>query len=320
MLVLDGGLGHLLKTLYPSDAVTPAGEAVFLGGAVLASRNPQAVTAAHAAFIDAGADVIAAATFGCVPTALARAGVADGDLEALVAAAVGAARTAADASPRKVTVAASLGPLGECYVPWCDDSNREAGVQTYARLARAAVGAGADVLFIETAASSNDAAAAVRGASTASTPVWVSWTVDDSRGATTRGGDAVSDAAAAAIAAARASGAPPPAVLGVNCAEPGAIEAGVVALAAAGVTNIAAYGNAFAATTGGWLASRGGSENGTAVAGDAGGLPATVSPAAFGAAARRWMDAGATVVGGCCGAGPAHIEAVRAVVDEAVGG
>ena len=314
-LVLDGGLGHLLKTRFPDEAISPTGEAVFLGGALLASRRPAAVTAAHTAFIEAGADIITAATFGVVPPSLARAGLSGSDLDPLVRAAVGAARAAADASPRRVTVAASLGPLGECYVPWCVDGEvRRCGVDTYALIARAAVASGADVLFIETAASGADAAAAVTGAAGGApgVPVWVSWTVDDTCGSVTRGGDGVATAAAAAATAARTANAPPPAVLGVNCADPRAIEAGTTALAGT-ATGIAAYGNAFASTTGGWLAARGGSEGGGGTVGTA--SPATVPPGEFGVAARAWLAAGATIVGGCCGAGPQHVAAVRAVVD-----
>ena len=32
---------------------------------------------------------------------------------------------------------------------------------------------------------------------------------------------------------------------------------------------------------------------------------------------RRWLEAGATIVGGCCGTGPGHIAALRALVDRA---
>jgi homocysteine S-methyltransferase len=43
--------------------------------------------------------------------------------------------------------------------------------------------------------------------------------------------------------------------------------------------------------------------------------PAT--PEYFGDYARRFLDAGATIVGGCCGTTPGHIRAMRAVLDEA---
>src|SRR5262249_12386585 len=33
------------------------------------------------------------------------------------------------------------------------------------------------------------------------------------------------------------------------------------------------------------------------------------------AIARSWVDAGATIIGACCGTGPAHIEALRTLLD-----
>jgi S-methylmethionine-dependent homocysteine/selenocysteine methylase len=39
------------------------------------------------------------------------------------------------------------------------------------------------------------------------------------------------------------------------------------------------------------------------------------SPEAYTAAARSWLDAGATIVGACCGCGPAHVAALTALGD-----
>ena len=36
-----------------------------------------------------------------------------------------------------------------------------------------------------------------------------------------------------------------------------------------------------------------------------------ITPDAYAEHARVWVDAGASVVGGCCGVGPAHLKAVR---------
>ncbi len=39
-----------------------------------------------------------------------------------------------------------------------------------------------------------------------------------------------------------------------------------------------------------------------------------VSPARLAAHARRWLDAGASIIGGCCGSTPSHIRALRAAI------
>jgi len=310
VLVLDGGVGHLLKTR--------AGDPAFLGGALLALRDPPAVAAVHTAFIDAGADVVTAASFGVTPRSLDGAGLAaPGDLDALVSACVRAARAASDAAPRPVTVAAPLPPLGQCYEAHATTRGAAAGAaRVYKRIAAAALAAGADCLLAETAASAAAAAAALSGAVAAGAPpsrLWASWTVRDDDGATTRGGDALTAAAAAAVTAAGG----PPAVLAVNCAAPAAVEAGVRALtrsrvAASGVA-VGGYANAFQTTTGGWLADGGW---GQASSESAAAAPSVLPPAEFADAARRWLAAGARVVGGCCGAGPDHTAAVAGVVAE----
>lgn len=304
--VLDGGVGHALKTR--------RGDGVFLGGAIMAVKAPGEVAGVHRAFVEAGADVVTAASFGATPRALAAAGMEDSDLERLVAACVAAARSAADAAPRAVGVAAPLPPLGACYAAM-DPRDAEAAVATHARIARAALAAGADVLLAETLTGAVDAVAALRGTAAAGATgdrVWLSWTVSDSDGRATRGGESVADAAAAAVAA--TAGGPPPAVLAVNCSSAAAVEDGVKALlpvAAAAGARVGAYANAFRATTEAHLRAGGGSESAPGAA------PPVVVPAAdFGAAAARWLAAGATLVGGCCGAGPQHVAAVQGVVTE----
>ncbi len=40
-----------------------------------------------------------------------------------------------------------------------------------------------------------------------------------------------------------------------------------------------------------------------------------LSPDRYAAHVTNWLSAGATVVGGCCGTRPAHIEKMRALID-----
>lgn len=308
--VLDGGVGHALKTA--------RGDAAFLGGALLAAEEPEEVVRVHTAFIGAGAQLATAASFGVTPRSLAAAGLPDSDLERLVTACVKAARRAADAASPRAGVAAPLPPLGECYkAGGAGDADK--AVQINARIARAALAAGADILLAETLTGSTDAVAALRGAAAAGAAgdrVWLSWTVADSDGAVTRGGERLEAAAAAAVAA--TAGGPPPAVLAVNCSSLAAVEAGVRALApvaAASGARVGAYGNAFVSTTEAHLEGGGSSEPPPDAP-----LPPVVPPAAFGEAATRWLRAGATLAGGCCGAGPEHVAAVRDAVAECWGG
>lgn len=80
-----------------------------------------------------------------------------------------------------------------------------------------------------------------------------------------------------------------------------------------------AYANGFATTTSEWLAQSAeqGSEEGfvewvkqPADEYDAQGV---VLPAAYAAHAARWVAAGATLLGGCCGCEPSVVEALKAL-------
>jgi len=41
-----------------------------------------------------------------------------------------------------------------------------------------------------------------------------------------------------------------------------------------------------------------------------------LDPPTFAAHARQWLSLGATVIGGCCGAGPDHIASLRRLIDD----
>ena len=117
--------------------------------------------------------------------------------------------------------------------------------------------------------------------------------------------------------------APPPKALLYNCCAPQVVSA---ALAGAGrtrplgVERLGGYANGFASTTSQWLAESGAADQGcdgarhrfaacpvcAAEYDDAG----SITPSAYAAHAEGWCTHGATVVGGCCGVGPAHMRAV----------
>jgi methionine synthase I (cobalamin-dependent) len=42
----------------------------------------------------------------------------------------------------------------------------------------------------------------------------------------------------------------------------------------------------------------------------------TISPGNFAAEARRWLELGVQVIGGCCGIGPEHIREVKRQLGE----
>jgi S-methylmethionine-dependent homocysteine/selenocysteine methylase len=148
-----------------------------------------------------------------------------------------------------------------------------------------------DVWLAETLSSVAEAelaASLVRGSGV---PVWLSFTVDDGDGSRLRSGEPVAEA----VARAAAAGAE---VVAFNCSTPAAIEAAVRAARGIDGVRLGAYANALE-DAGGEGANAGLSK----VRDDA-------TPAAFCEWADRWIEAGATVVGGCCGIEAPHIAAL----------
>src|SRR4051812_11096221 len=144
-LVADGGLGVVLSAAVPGLR-TP--EEANL-------RAPEAVTAVHLSFINAGADLIETNTFGANRRKLAQHFLEE-DLERINSAAVKLARDAREISGREVFIGGSIGPVG-----------RDGGEAT-AEQARILEGRGADVFMLETFYDLDEleeAVAAVRGVS-----------------------------------------------------------------------------------------------------------------------------------------------------------
>lgn len=255
--------------------------------------DPARVAALHSEDARAGAHILTAWTFRTRPDLL-------GDRwETAVRTAVRIARDAAEAvtdRPRP-RVFASIGPLADCYRP--QDSPVALGRHAEAERAHAAIAdilldTGAEGLLCETFAHPDEgilaATASLEAVSKAgsSAPVWLSLTPGY------RGDLMTPDMLAGA--ASRAAEAGVGAVL-VNCLPAREALAWVRALRA-GVppaTPIGARANSGAEADGlGW-----GVDGGAA---------------RFAAIAEDWIEAGASIVGGCCGTEAAHTEALAGLV------
>lgn len=228
-VLLDGGVGHILKSK------DPKGHTNFLGGAL---APESAIREAHRSFVDAGAGMLTTATFGVTPGSLRRAGLPESELEGITRRVARlAVEVAAEENRRRrrrgkegseggrVLVAGCLPPLGDnCYLPQLsylpdsssssDGSAVAAAAAVYERIAAALLEAGVDLFLVETCSGSADAEAAVRGASSAVAsasaaaassapspplPLWLSFTVDDELPSRLRGGEELEAAAARAL-------------------------------------------------------------------------------------------------------------------------
>jgi S-methylmethionine-dependent homocysteine/selenocysteine methylase len=129
-------------------------------------------------------------------------------------------------------------------------------------------------------------------------PLWLSFTLDDAANApfgTLRSGESVRDAAGLA----KAVGAQ---ALLFNCSRPEVMDVAVrEAKAALDGSEIAigVYANGF-----------GEEDEGVAANEVIRAIRADLDPPSYLAWAQQWVASGATIVGGCCGIGPAHISAL----------
>jgi 5-methyltetrahydrofolate--homocysteine methyltransferase len=156
ILVLDGAMGTMIQAhgLGPDDFGGPQYEGC---NEYLNLTRPDVIRGIHAAYLDAGADVISTNTFGCAPYVLAEYGLAERAHEITLA----AARLARDAAGDRFVLGA-MGPSTRSISVTRNvifDEVREA----YALQARALVEGGVDALLLETAQDTLNVKAATIG-------------------------------------------------------------------------------------------------------------------------------------------------------------
>jgi len=127
-------------------------------------------------FIDAGSDIILTNSFGGTHYRLALHDAASRVRELNVAAA-SIARQKVEAADRKIIVAGSMGPTGEILEPNGTVSVADAAA-AFEEQAIALKEGGVDVLWLETLSSREEIEAAVRGASTTGLPIVVTVSID----------------------------------------------------------------------------------------------------------------------------------------------
>ncbi|MBU2359907.1 MAG: homocysteine S-methyltransferase family protein [Alphaproteobacteria bacterium] len=285
--LLDGGLG---QELVHRAGDTPTN----LWSTQVMIDHPGLVQHVHADYFAAGATVATTNTYAIHRDRLT-AGIEDrlADLHAMALAEATAARTAHGTG----RIAGSIGPLVGSYRPDVHPPHARA-VPLYAEVATLLAPA-CDLLICETVASLAHARAVLDGAKQSGLQVWLSITVDDRDGRRLRSGEPVGGILPIANEGAAA-------VL-VNCSAPEAIHA-TLAILSRGTLPCGAYANGFERITADFLADKPTVSSLTA---------RDLSPAAYATHAMRWIDAGATIVGGCCEVGPTHIAALAQAITAA---
>jgi 5-methyltetrahydrofolate--homocysteine methyltransferase len=280
VLVGDGATGTMLfeRVLRPGQAPESA-----------TLSHPEVVAEIARLYLEAGAEIIETNTFGGSPLKLAQAKL-EGEVERINRDAV---RVARDAAGGRAYVAASCGPCGRLLEPY-GDAPPTAVYDSFRRQMEILLSAGVDCVFVETMTDLEEAKLAVRAAKDVSpdVPVAAMMTFDHTpRGFYTIMGVTI----AAAAAGLQEAGSD---AIGSNCGN--------------GSEQMIAIAREF----------RRHSDLPLIIQPNAG-LPQTrddkivydESPAFMAEKARELVEAGVSVIGGCCGTTPEHIRAIRTMVD-----
>ncbi|WP_156724564.1 homocysteine S-methyltransferase [Streptomyces apocyni] len=278
-VVLDGGMSNQLESAGHdlSDA---------LWSARLLSDQPEAITAAHRAYFEAGASVAITASYQATYEGFAQRGIDAGHATELLGLSVRLAREAARQARargvrRPLWVAASAGPYGAMLADGSEYRGRYGlSVDALERFHRprleALAAASPDALALETVPDVVEARALLRAVRGLGVPVWLSYSVAGGR---TRAGQPLDEAFGLAAESEEVF------AVGVNCCTPDDADAAVALAAHRTGKPVVVYpnsGETWDATARAWR-----------------GRPTFAEQRVEG-----WVRDGARLVGGCCRVGP----------------
>ena len=284
VVVIDGGTGsELARRGFRLNELAWSGLA--------AAAHPELLRDIHAEFIRAGAELITANTFGTTRFVLESAGRGK-EFRTINKHAVQAAFAAREATGADVAVAGSI----SCVPPGLDlgaypDPDTEA--RAYREIAELLAELGVDLLVLEMMQDDKHAVRACEAAADVGLPLWLGLSCRRAGdGSSLVGFDYPEIPIEGTLEVLLAF---EPAVVTVMHTPPEAVAPALAAIASQWDGPMGAYPVLDTDTP------------------DGGRTPPVLSPAGLAELAARWMDAGARVIGGCCGAAPDHIRALREV-------
>jgi S-methylmethionine-dependent homocysteine/selenocysteine methylase len=259
-------------------------------------EDPDAVVDVHTDYIEAGAEVLTINNYAVTPPILAREGMED-RVEELTELAVDLAETACAKAGRRPRIAGSFPPLETSYRTDLI-KGRDEVIDGYRRIA-SVLTERVDLILCETLASSHEAVWACEAAAGTGLEYWMSWTLQGTRLNTLPSGESLAEAFSAL-------GDLQPSAYLVNCCGANFVTAALPILRELTTAPIGGYANAEHVVPDDQRSGIDGDPE--AAQRDA----ATVlRPDAYAEEAEKWLDAGASIIGGCCGTRPKHIRRLR---------
>jgi len=259
-------------------------------------EHPERIEALHQSFVDAGADLFLTNSFGGTQNRL-KLHQAQDRVREINKRAAEIGRKVADAAMkaqpgREIVVAGSMGPTGDLFQPM-GPLTEQIAIDAFAEQAAALKEGGVDVLWIETMYSREEMSAAVTGAAATGLPIVTTMSFD------TNGKTMMGISPADFVAFVHTLN-PKPVAYGANCGVGASdLVATIVKLAEAAAPDdiIVAKGNCGIPYY------------------EEGKIKYNGTPELMADYARIVRDAGARIVGGCCGTSPEHLRSIRTALD-----
>jgi methionine synthase I (cobalamin-dependent) len=256
-------------------------------------EEPEKIAAHYRSFIDAGSDIVLTNTFGGTRYRLKLHKAQDRVAELNIAATTILKEQVLD-SGREVVIAGSIGPTGEILAPLGELQPEEA-IAAFAEQALALKQGGADVLWIETMSSQEEVELAVKGAAQADLPIVFTMSFDTN-------GRTMMGIGAADMMALHHKIKPQAHACGTNCG----VGASEVVAAVLNMKATAVEGT-----------------DPVIIAKANCGIPEFINgkihyngtPEIMANYAIMARNAGARIIGGCCGTSPEHVAAMRQALD-----
>ena len=276
VVMLDGAMGSQLRA---------KGMPVGVSTELWAYEHPEVVIPLQRAYVDAGSDIIYAPTFSANRLGLEMHGAAD----RLAEVNAGLVKLSKQAADGRALVAGDFTTTGKPLEP-VGPMSYQALLDVYREQLEVVVSAGADLLVAETMLAIDECACFVEAArSVCELPILCTLTIE-SDGHLLFGGSIVE-----AVETLQALGA---SAVGLNCSVgPDQLEAVVASMKAVATVPVIAKPNA-----------------GLPVMDDKGQAHYSMTPDQFAASMARLVQAGAGIVGGCCGTGPEYIAALKGIL------
>lgn len=276
IIILDGATGSNLRLM---------GMPVGVSTELWVYEHPEVLLKLQRAYVDAGSDIIYAPTFMANRVGLGMHGIEDKLRELNL----GLVRLSKEAADGRALVAGDLTTTGKPLEP-VGPMSYQTLFDVYREQVEVLAEAGADLLVAETMLSIDETACAVEAAqSVCDLPIMCSLTME-ADGLLLFGGSAVE-----AVETLQAMGA---SAVGLNCSVgPDQLESVVRALKEVATVPVIAKPNA-----------------GMPVMDEHGVAHYSMAPGDFARAMTRLVDAGASIVGGCCGTAPEYIRALKEAV------